>query len=187
MTTKLYDLAVATRRYQDKDGMERAVYENVGAILRADGEPYLMLKAHFLPAAIARKDGSESILVSLFAPKDSTPDLSFNYESTAGHRLYDLAVATHRWQNQNGEQKTSWLNVGAVIQGRDNRPYVMLKAHFNHAGIQRKEGSESIVISLFKPKAKESLADSYEDYSSTDSLPTAEEFSEQGFTGDIPF
>ena len=187
MTTKLYDLAVVTRKYQDSTGQEKNVWENVGAILRADGEPYMMLKAHFLPAAIARKDGSESILVSLFAPKDSTPDLSFNYDSTAGHKLYDLAVATRRWQNQNGEQKTSWLNVGAVIQGKDNRPYLMLKAHFNPAGIQRKEGSESIVISLFKPKAKDSRADSYDGYSSSDSLPTAEEFSEQGFDGDIPF
>ena len=181
MTTKLYDLAVVTRRYQDKGGKERASYENVGAILQADREPYLMLKAHFLPAAIQRKEGSESILVSLFAPKDSTPDLSFNYDSTTGHRLYDLAVATRRWQTQTGEQKTSWLNVGAVIQGKDSRPYMMLKAHFNPAGIQRKEGSESIVISMFKPKAKDAQPDRY------DSLPTAEEFSAQGFDGPIPF
>ena len=164
MSTKLYDLAVVTRRYKDRDGKEKALYENVGAILRADGEPYMMLKAHFLPAAIQRKDGSESIVVSLFAPKDSTPDFSFNYDSTAGHKLYDLAVATRRWQTQNGEQRTSWLNVGAVMQGKDSRPYVMLKAHFNPAGIQRKDGSESIVISLFKPKAKDSQPASYEDY-----------------------
>lgn len=157
--SKLFDLAVATRRYTDRNGNEKSVWENIGAILQADGEPYMMLKAHFLPAAISRKDGSESILVSLFAPKDSTPDLSFNYDSTAGYKLYDLAVATRRWQTSTGEQKTSWLNVGAVIQGKENRPYMMLKAHFNPAGIQRKEGSESILISLFKPKHKEGQQD----------------------------
>ena len=31
----------------------------------------------------------------------------------------------------------------------------MLKAHFNPAAIQRKEGSESIIISMFKPKQKQ--------------------------------
>ncbi|MBQ7220699.1 MAG: hypothetical protein IJS28_06955 [Synergistaceae bacterium] len=158
MATKLYDLAVVTRKYTDNAGQEKNVWENVGAILQADGDPYMMLKAHFLPAAIARKDGSESILVSMFVPKDAmNPDgyAGFNYDGTAGHRLYNLAVATRRWQTQTGEQRTSWLNVGAVIMGKEGRPYMMLKAHFNPAGIQRKEGSESILISLFKPKPKE--------------------------------
>ena len=59
MATKLYDLAVVTRKYTDSTGQEKNVWENVGAILQADGEPYMMLKAHFLPAAIARKEGSD--------------------------------------------------------------------------------------------------------------------------------
>ena len=168
MATKLYDLAVVTRKYTDSAGQEKNVWENVGAILQADGEPYMMLKAHFLPAAIARKEGSESILVSLFVPKDSSnPECysAFNYDDTAGHRLYDLAVGTRRWQTQTGEQKTSWLNVGAVIQGKEGRPYMMLKAHFNPAGITRKDGSESILVSLFKPKAKDGTAqDGFEDF-----------------------
>lgn len=180
MATKLYDLAVATRKYTDRDGKEKSVWENVGAILQADGEPYMMLKAHFLPAAIARKDGSESILVSLFQPKDSVPSTAFNYDTTTGHRLYDLAVAVRRWENQQGEQKTSWFNAGAIIQGKDSRPYMMLKAHFNPAGVARKEGSESILVSLFKPKAKQE--DSYDSYSS------AGDFEAQTFDADaIPF
>ena len=101
-------------------------------------------------------------------------------------KLYDLAVVTRKYQDSTGQEKNVWENVGAILRA-DGEPYMMLKAHFLPAAIQRKDGSESIVISLFKPKAKESRSDSYEDYSSTDSLPTAEEFSEQGFSGDIPF
>ena len=43
----------------------------------------------------------------------------------------------------------------------ENRPYMMLKAHFNPAAIQRKEGSESITLSLFRPKQQDSYGDNY--------------------------
>ena len=68
--TKLYDLCVATRHYKDNLGNEKALWENIGTILKnEDGKVFMMLKAHFNPAAIQRKEGSESILVSMFAPK----------------------------------------------------------------------------------------------------------------------
>lgn len=68
--TKLYDLCVATRHYKDSTGNDKAVWENIGSILKKeDGKVFMMLKAHFNPAAIQRKDGSESILVSMFVPK----------------------------------------------------------------------------------------------------------------------
>ena len=68
--TKLYDLCVATRHYKDNSGNDKAVWENIGSILKnEDGRTFMMLKAHFNPAGIQRKDGSESILVSMFPPK----------------------------------------------------------------------------------------------------------------------
>lgn len=77
MTTKLYDLCVATREYTDKNGDKKAVWENIGAVMENDdGKKYMMLKAHFNPAAITRKEGSESILVSMFAPKNKQSDNS---------------------------------------------------------------------------------------------------------------
>ena len=77
MTTKLYDLCVATREYTDKNGDKKAVWENIGAVMENDdGKKYMMLKAHFNPAAITRKEGSESILVSMFAPKTKQSDNS---------------------------------------------------------------------------------------------------------------
>lgn len=69
--TKLYDLCVATRHYKDNMGNDKAVWENIGSILKnEDGKTFMMLKAHFNPAAIQRKEGSESILVSMFPPKN---------------------------------------------------------------------------------------------------------------------
>lgn len=157
MAQKLYDLAVVTRKYTDKAGQEKNTWESIGVVVQGDKDPYIMLKAHFLPSAIQRKNGSESILVSLFMPKDNNnPNgyAAFNYSNTTGQKLYDLAVVTRKYQTQTGEEKTVWFNVGAVIQG-DKGPYLMMKAHFNPAGIERKAGSESIVISMFKPKPKD--------------------------------
>ena len=64
-------------------------------------------------------------------------------------KKYDLAVPIAKY-NVNGQEKTRWENIGSVMSG-DKGPYIMLKATFNPAAIQRKEGSEYIVISLFKP------------------------------------
>ena len=73
--TKLYDLCVATRHYKDNSGNDKAVWENIGSILKnEDGRTFMMLKAHFNPAGIQRKDGSESILVSMFPPKNRQQD-----------------------------------------------------------------------------------------------------------------
>ena len=50
--TKLYDLCVATRHYKDTSGNDKAVWENIGTILKnEDGKTFMMLKAHFNPAA----------------------------------------------------------------------------------------------------------------------------------------
>ena len=132
----------------------------------------MMLKADFNPAAIARKEGSESIVVSLFTPKDSTAQ---GFLGRVGGKLYDLAVGVRRYTKQDGTEKTSWENVGLIIQG-EKTPYMMLKAHFNPAGISRKEGSESIVISMFPPKPKESSPE--EGY--------VEDFEPQSFDPDAP-
>ena len=68
--TKLYDLCVATRHYKDTSGNDKAVWENIGSILKnEDGKTFMMLKAHFNPAAIQRKEGS-----SMFPPKSRQQD-----------------------------------------------------------------------------------------------------------------
>ena len=69
--TKLWDLAVKTGEYL-KDGETRNRYENIGAMWEGRGDtPFITLKATFNPAAIVRKEGSDSIMVSCFAPKEN--------------------------------------------------------------------------------------------------------------------
>ena len=70
-TKKIYDLAVATRRYTDRDGKEKSSYENVGSVLEMDdGGRMILLKRSFNPAGVPFKDGSDQVVISMFVPKD---------------------------------------------------------------------------------------------------------------------
>ncbi|WP_191058439.1 hypothetical protein [Geminicoccus harenae] len=68
--TKKYDLAVKTGTYQ-KDGETKNRYENIGAVFQGDDGPFIVLKRSFNPAGVPFKEGSDSIMVSCFAPKDN--------------------------------------------------------------------------------------------------------------------
>lgn len=71
-------------------------------------------------------------------------------------KLYDLAVKTGSYTNNNGETKGRWQNVGAVMQGDDGGKFIMLSKWFNPAGVPdlngRNTASESILLSMFEPK-----------------------------------
>ena len=68
-------------------------------------------------------------------------------------KVKDLAVVTGTYQS-NGETKNRYANVGALMEG-DNGQFLMLNAHFNPAGVPRKDGSESILVSMFDPKERD--------------------------------
>lgn len=71
-------------------------------------------------------------------------------------KLYDLAVKTGEYNNQQGEKKGRWQNVGAVMQGDDGGKFIMLAKWFNPSGVPDLNGknaaSESILLSMFAPK-----------------------------------
>lgn len=72
MTKKIYDLAVKTGEYTNRDGETKGRYQNVGAILETDeGGKFIMLAKWFNPAGVVDKKGGESILLSMFKPKES--------------------------------------------------------------------------------------------------------------------
>lgn len=66
-------------------------------------------------------------------------------------RWRDLAVRTGSYQNAQGEQKNRYENVGVVLRS-GNDLMILLKPTFNPAGVPRKEGEETIVLSLFEIK-----------------------------------
>ncbi len=72
-------------------------------------------------------------------------------------KKYDVVAVTGTYTNNAGEEKKRYLNVGS-IHDSGNGPYMFLNASFNPAGIQRKEGSDSIILSLFTPKPRDGQA-----------------------------
>lgn len=67
-------------------------------------------------------------------------------------KLYDLAVKTGSYTNQSGETKGRYQNIGAVMQGDDGGKFIFMSSWFNPAGVDRREGSESILVSMFEPR-----------------------------------
>lgn len=79
---KVYDLAVSTRCYTDRDGKEKSAYENVGSVLEMDdGGKMILLKRSFNPAGVPHKDGSDQIVISMFVPKDKDGQQSEHNEA----------------------------------------------------------------------------------------------------------
>lgn len=66
---KIYDLAVKTGEYT-KNGETKSRYETIGSAMENDeGGMFLFIKKTFSPAGVSVKEGSDSILVSMFTPK----------------------------------------------------------------------------------------------------------------------
>lgn len=71
MAKKLGNLSVKTGEYT-KDGETKGRYENIGSIMQGDNGQYLLIKRTFNPAGVTVKDGSDSILVSIFEDKEKS-------------------------------------------------------------------------------------------------------------------
>ena len=73
---KIYDLAIKTREYTDRNGNNKANWENVGAVMENDkGARFMFIKKTFNPAGVpvlgnSRAD-SDSVLVAMFEPRDN--------------------------------------------------------------------------------------------------------------------
>lgn len=66
-------------------------------------------------------------------------------------KKYDLAVVIGNYTNAQGETKKRYFNIGSV-QENDKGMFMFINRSFNPAGIPFKEGSESIIVSMFEPK-----------------------------------
>lgn len=66
-------------------------------------------------------------------------------------KIYDLAVKTGEYQS-NGETKSRWLTVGSCMENDDGAMFLFLNKAFNPAGVPSKDGSDSILVSMFAPK-----------------------------------
>ena len=67
-------------------------------------------------------------------------------------KLYDLAVKAGSYSTKDGNEKAVWLNIGAVWQGNEDTQFMLIKAWFNPAAIERKNGSDCINVAMFEPR-----------------------------------
>jgi len=68
---KLYDLAVSVGSYTNKIGEEKKRWKNIGSVIQTkDGGKVILIDRTFNPAGVPVEDGRDSIMVSMFEPKD---------------------------------------------------------------------------------------------------------------------
>lgn len=91
-------------------------------------------------------------------------------------KLYDLAVPVRRYKDSFGNEKAVWQKVGVQLVSDGGQPYILFEPWFNPAGIERKNDSGKLLISLFPPKDKNSNNSDPRDNSSP-----------QEYDPDIPF
>ena len=68
---KKYDLCVKSGSYTDRSGNEKALWENIGALMENGNSPYILLKPWVNLAGFPRDEGRSHLIVSLFEHKDS--------------------------------------------------------------------------------------------------------------------
>lgn len=88
-------------------------------------------------------------------------------------KKFDLVVKTGTYTS-GGQEKSRWKTIGALMDDGKGGMYAFIDATFNPAGVPRKDGSESIMVSCFEPKQRGD--------STTESKPEPEKPSEE-----IPF
>ena len=68
---KLYDLTVKTGSYTNKAGEDKGRYVNIGSVMENDKGKFILLNRTFNPAGVPNPENKESIIVSMFAPRDN--------------------------------------------------------------------------------------------------------------------
>lgn len=66
-------------------------------------------------------------------------------------KKYDIAVKTGSYQDNQGQTKNRYMNIGAVMQG-DNGPFLLLDPMVNLAAAPREPGKDRVICSLFEPR-----------------------------------
>jgi len=67
--TRKFDIAVKTGEYTDRNGQIKSRYENVGTMMEGQNGPYLILKRTFNPAGVPNPDNRDTLVLSLFEPR----------------------------------------------------------------------------------------------------------------------
>lgn len=83
-------------------------------------------------------------------------------------KLYELAVRSGSYTDKEGNEKSTWLNVGSVWKNNDDNQFMLLRATFNPAAIERKNGSDCITVAMFEPKKQRNSNNNAEESTATE-------------------
>ena len=86
-------------------------------------------------------------------------------------KIYDLAVKTGSYTNHQGDEKSKWKTIGSIIETKNGGKVILIDRTFNPAGVPVEYGKDSIMISMFEPKQKESQAGSQGSPYNDDEIP----------------
>lgn len=67
-------------------------------------------------------------------------------------RKFDMAVKVGQYQDQSGQTKNRYQNIGVIMQGDDGGHYALLDPLINLAAVPREAGKDRVMVSLFEPK-----------------------------------
>jgi hypothetical protein len=70
---KKYDIVATVGTYQ-KGGETKNRFKNVGVMMEKDGKPFLLLERTFNLAGLPNPQGKDTVLLSLYEPKDKGSD-----------------------------------------------------------------------------------------------------------------
>lgn len=70
-------------------------------------------------------------------------------------KIKDLAVVTGTYTNGQGEEKRRYMNCGALMENDEGGQFIMLSRYINYSSLPRKQGSDSILISVFDLRERE--------------------------------
>lgn len=85
MSKKIKDLAVANGKYNDRDGVEKTKWLNVGAIIQKDdGGTFMLIDRTFNPAGVANPENRSTLIISMFDVKKKESNNDSGSVDTAG-------------------------------------------------------------------------------------------------------
>ena len=102
-------------------------------------------------------------------------------------KLYDVTVKTSEYQNNQGETKGRYENIGVMMQG-DNGPYLILKRTFNPAGVRNPDDRDTVICSLFEDRSENQQQGGYGGGQQAQRAPAQQApMPADDFDDDIPF
>ncbi len=79
---KKYDIVATVGTYQ-KNGETKSRFKNVGVMMEKDGKPFLLLERTFNLAGLPNPHGKDTVLLSLYEPKDKGSDYNQGLQQSA--------------------------------------------------------------------------------------------------------